>query len=282
MNCPSLGTVGMTALGHVRSAVSVSIRGMASEGKEVTTHGGTDGHAGTVAAEVTARQRETRCPTHSASPKIEEAVRHPLIDLCRLAPQIASSPPALRRLRCRVVRVRRVVTGRLSPWWVPLLPRGGGVVRGLWWVLIRVCPVSRFGGGVPFDVVAGAHRCGPAAGCDGAVVGWAGQAEVVDVGQSALGPILGDVVDLAAVGPTGQPGLVQPPSRAISMILCAAEAVVECGTGRGRSRWRGRTPPGSGSRGAHADHVFDGQRVPPPVVPMPARDSRSCRGWCAR
>ncbi|BBY60139.1 hypothetical protein MSAR_32750 [Mycolicibacterium sarraceniae] len=39
----------------------------------------------------------------------------------------------------------------------------------------------------------------PAAGFDEVVVGWAGQAEVVDIGVAAVFPVLGGVVDAAVV-----------------------------------------------------------------------------------
>ena len=59
------------------------------------------------------------------------------------------------------------------------------------------------GWGYPFGGAVAAFSGGPAAAFDQAVVGSAGQVEVVDVGGSALGPVGGGVVDLAAVAGHG-------------------------------------------------------------------------------
>ena len=49
---------------------------------------------------------------------------------------------------------------------------------------------------------------------------------LVDVGVAVIGPVGGGVMDLACRRrPTVQPGLVQPPSRAMSMIRWAGEAI---------------------------------------------------------
>src|SRR4051795_8436320 len=63
--------------------------------------------------------------------------------------------------------------------------------------------VIQVGRWCPFAFAAGVDGGLPAVVVDGAVVGSAGQGEVVDVGVAAVGPVLGGVVDLAAVGAHG-------------------------------------------------------------------------------
>ncbi len=135
------------------------------------------------------------------------------------------------------------------------------------------------GWGDPFDVAVGVDGGGPAAVfVDEAVVGSAGQCQLVDVGVAVVGPVAQRVVDLAAVGGYGAAGFGAAAvagdehdplggggdASGAEQVQCLSGGLVEDGQ------------PVVGVAG-QADDVFDGIMVPPPVTPTPARDSRSCR-----